>query len=164
MKDTDVAWLAGLFEGEGCIWHTTRQSSGGETLHYYMLKMNMTDEDVVRRAAAITGCLDVYGPRRSKTPTTKPFWTWEVRKRADVTRLLTLMRPYMGQRRGALADKALAWSAAKDAEAEARKGVCKKGHDITAENSTYYHAARNTTVCRECNREWQRAYRKRAKV
>lgn len=52
--DTSVAWLAGLLEGEGCftLIHNGYRQTG---LAYPRIQLNMTDRDVVRRAADLLG-------------------------------------------------------------------------------------------------------------
>jgi hypothetical protein len=53
MKATDIAWLAGLLEGEGTFFTIKKQFAP-------RLALSMTDEDVVRRAAALVGSPSVH--------------------------------------------------------------------------------------------------------
>jgi hypothetical protein len=53
----EIAWAAGLFEGEGCISHMQRGS--GLDLQ---IALAMTDEEVVRRFDAVVDRGRVYGP------------------------------------------------------------------------------------------------------
>lgn len=43
MTEVEIAWAAGIFEGEGCF--TTMSNQRGKK--YIGLQVNMTDEDVV---------------------------------------------------------------------------------------------------------------------
>ena len=86
------AWMAGLFEGEGCI---TGQFTRGD---YFAprLSLKMTDYDIVRRFAEMANC----GHLREEETGHKPALRWTCTKRQDIRRLLSLMLPYFGIRRG----------------------------------------------------------------
>ena len=47
----DIAWVAGLLEGEGCFSNRANQKNG--TNNQIRIALEMTDEDVIRRAAKI---------------------------------------------------------------------------------------------------------------
>jgi len=66
--ETEIAWAAGLFEGEGSI------TQSGGILH---LRLKMTDESVVRRFEEAVRYGEVYGPydyQYSDRIIRKPFW------------------------------------------------------------------------------------------
>ena len=88
MNEINSAWMAGLFEGEGCIYKDPRYNS-------YRLSLNSTDLDVLQKLQTIAGC----GSIRSKKSEHKPAWDWRIYKRADVIRLLSAMLPHFGGRR-----------------------------------------------------------------
>lgn len=90
MTPVEIAWLAGLFEGEGCIaWN----GPNGVTL-----MLSMTDGDVVRRIREVTGVGTVIGPIE-KGGVRKPVWYWSAGKKGEVLRLLIAMAPLLGERR-----------------------------------------------------------------
>lgn len=92
----DVAWLAGLLEGEGCF--ETHKNSPG-------LRLNMTDEDVVARAAGILG---VPRPARSYLrDNRKPLWALSVHG-AHAIEWMKVILPYMGGRRTAKIEEVIA--------------------------------------------------------
>lgn len=96
--EAEVAWAAGIFEGEGCItWH-----GGGRP----MLAVNMTDEDVLRRFADVVGG-KVYGPCQGKGATWKPYFRWYVQGNERTERVLALFQPWLGRRRTARASEVL---------------------------------------------------------
>lgn len=100
----DDAWLAGLFEGEGCIYNGTHRKNGKE-YPTWQLHISSTDEDVILRARAVSGAGTVHGPRTDpKHPDRKPYWTWHVTRRQEVHDVLARLRPQLGARRGAKAD------------------------------------------------------------
>ena len=84
----EIAWAAGLFEGEGCITHFPRNSRSFDL----QVALVMTDEDVVRRFDEIVGRGKVYGPYHSPSygDRHKPFWRWTAKGDAghDVLDLL----------------------------------------------------------------------------
>tara|TARA_R100000234_G_C4833456_1_gene107915 strand:+ start:138 stop:476 length:339 start_codon:yes stop_codon:yes gene_type:complete len=103
-KETDVAWAAGLFEGEGCITDDKKK--------YRRLQLSMTDEDVMEKFVRIVNYGRLNGPyipgkpgfRRAKH---KPFWYWSVGRRSEVLRILKMFIPYFGQRRSQKAIEAI---------------------------------------------------------
>jgi hypothetical protein len=69
-RDEEIAWAAGLFEGEGCVT---------EVKGRFTLALKNTDEEVVRRFDAIIGLGRVYGPYKNSEcdgHKRKPFWAW----------------------------------------------------------------------------------------
>jgi hypothetical protein len=92
-REAELAWAAGLFEGEG--WIGPKGARAG-------MSLSMTDEDVVERFAAVVECGTVSGPWvRTGHPERKPMFSWQASGRADVARLLDLFLPWMGVRRKA---------------------------------------------------------------
>lgn len=99
-RDLDIAWLAGLYEGEGSL--TNPPDSRGK--HYARMYLSMTDEDVVRRAHEIAGVGQVNGPYMHHRGT-KPYWQWGIQRRAHVIQFMQMIYPYLGDRRRAKVDE-----------------------------------------------------------
>lgn len=95
MNACDIAWAAGLFEGEGSI--TCRKGSDGEIIQMVM-SLTMVDEDVVERFCEVVGCGTVaqyfYGPNKDKIK-----YQWYTGKSDTVVRLFSELQPYLGKRR-----------------------------------------------------------------
>lgn len=91
MTDVELAWLSGLFEGEGTM------SYGN---HQVIVRMQMCDEDVIRRAHALAGG-QVYGPYPPTGMGKRDVWLWQVTKSAQSLDLLRQMLPFFGKRRAA---------------------------------------------------------------
>lgn len=107
MRDVDIAWAVGLFEGEGCIgiWKTQK----GRKLPLIRLSLEMTDRDVVERFCEVVACGRVTGPHVYKRPTNrKPTYGWLISNRADVERILLMFQPWLGERRSSKAQEVLA--------------------------------------------------------
>lgn len=111
LSTRDIAWLAGLVEGEGCISikRAARRSGNANSIH---LHIGMTDWDVLDRAAAILGAR-VLGPY-ADSATRQDTYTRQGTYRVVVTQglaaswLMTLY-PLLGQRRQVAAREALAF-------------------------------------------------------
>jgi hypothetical protein len=87
----NLAWVAGLFEGEGCIGHNRKTGQ-------WQLIVASTDEDVLQRAHMLTGVGTLRGPIDRGH---KPHWIWNVTSRAQVYALLAALYPWFGKRRQA---------------------------------------------------------------
>lgn len=97
MTNTDIAWAAGLFEGEGTWIVRPPKGNGNATA---VVALQMRDRDVVERFASIMGCGKITCERRSeRNPKHSDMWRWTTAKRADVRRITELLVPYLGQRR-----------------------------------------------------------------
>lgn len=99
--ETDIAWAAGLFEGEGCI-HADPYFLGDGTPRYrFVLSLGMTDQDVVEKFAAVVGYGRVRAQRR--TDCVQEHWKqqyiWEIGSREHCLRIIGMFLPYLGRRR-----------------------------------------------------------------
>jgi hypothetical protein len=100
-----VAWAAGLIEGEGCIQASVRSqtASQGRYLHH-RVRVVMADRDVVERLVAVFG-IGKASPYFPKTGLgTKPLFRWDASRRADVIMVCDAIYPWMGDRRRAAID------------------------------------------------------------
>jgi hypothetical protein len=96
-REEEIAWAAGLFEGEGCIY----QGRGG----ILGTRLTSTDEDIPVRFCQIVRGGKVYGPYRNTKRdghSRKPFWVW-VGESVDAPETLRLIFPWLGPRRRAKA-------------------------------------------------------------
>jgi hypothetical protein len=126
---TDIAWAAGLFEGEGC-WNFYVPRSGSKT-NRTQARLGMTDEDVVRRFATVVGCGKVRGPVNRGNPEHKPMFEWYIQRRKHVLALIELFWPYMGTRRRAKAQEILDLNEARPLE---ERTHCPQGHAYAGDN------------------------------
>lgn len=92
----DIAWLAGIIEGEGCI--NISKPNKGNSNYYARLNVKMTDYDVLAKAQRIFGG-SIKGPEIQDRK--KPAWSWQVANRKDLARILLAIVPLMGERRSA---------------------------------------------------------------
>lgn len=108
ITDVEIAWAAGLFEGEGCIGIWWPPSTLGRRQQPQIrLQVQMTDRDVVVEFCRIMECGKVSQEQRRQPPR-KNCWVWTIGNRADTERIIRMLYPWLGERRRAKADEALA--------------------------------------------------------
>lgn len=95
----DIAWIAGILEGEGHfgIWE---KRSKGYAYPVYRIACNMCDLDVLERLHRLVGIGHLSGPQKRQQPHHLPAWRWSLNKRADIYDLAVALLPHMGKRRG----------------------------------------------------------------
>lgn len=101
----DVAWLAGLLEGEGSFSILTVKKGRQAGKRRLQITLMMTDEDVMRRAAVLMGAT-LYGPYGPYQSCKKPCWQIHVRSHRAAGWMMTLY-PLMGVRRREAIESAL---------------------------------------------------------
>ena len=88
-SDPQIAWAAGVFEGEGCFTNT--YTSLG------LMQLRMTDLDVVQKFRDIMGYGNII--EEPILPSGKRVWIWRVAKRKEVYRMIEMILPYLMSRR-----------------------------------------------------------------
>jgi hypothetical protein len=96
MTEIEIAWLAGLLEGEGCFFgaHNGKRSRGiNNSCKVYL---SMTDLDVVKKAGGLIGVeVRSYQPNR---PNSKMAHRLQIHGDKAVS-LMQAILPFMGERR-----------------------------------------------------------------
>lgn len=91
--NTEIAWAAGLFEGEGCFTPAKRKDRV-----YPRAILAMADEEIVLRfQRAVGGIGKIRCERRA--PARRDLFRWEVMARTDFDSFISLIEPYLGTRR-----------------------------------------------------------------
>lgn len=90
--DTQLAWLAGIIEGEGCISIKSRPNQKNAL----MVRVKMTDEDIIQRVANLFGT-----SYRSVAPAQAH---WKTQYSTEITgkraaNLMKMISPLLGRRR-----------------------------------------------------------------
>ena len=102
MTDAEVAWLAGLLEGEGSFLALRRKGKPGRTPR---ISMGSTDLDVLEGVQAITGVGAITPVSAASARLgTKPMWQWRLTRAADCKALAERLKPWMGSRRSGQID------------------------------------------------------------
>jgi hypothetical protein len=98
MSEADIAWLAGLLEGEGSFF-MSRTPNGDVMYQYPLIVVSMTDEDVIERVARFFGT-KVYRYKYDKRPGHKATYKAVV-SGSRAAGLMEMILPWMGVRRSA---------------------------------------------------------------
>ena len=100
LDSNSVAWAAGLYEGEGSVFHSKPSNA-------FVLTVQMTDVDVVKRFAQIFDT-HIYGPHRiSGRGGRKSRYDARTGALGRVQTIIGAMWPYLGTRRRAQAKRVL---------------------------------------------------------
>lgn len=104
MTEIEIAWAAGLFEGEGCIYSSPR--GRGRSRKVCVVS---TDRDVIDRFHQIVGIGRVgVGSNAVTNPAWKPNYEWRVTQWDEMVHILRLFLPYFCERRRLAAEQFLA--------------------------------------------------------
>lgn len=158
MKPEDIAWLAGLFEGEGSM---SIAKNGGTRL-----TIRMCDRDVIDRVNEMFPCtrIQVVVPKPARAYSNQPMtqYAWRVSDPAKVRELLELLLPWFGERRAAKAAEVLAHLDSRPGTGgfNRAKTHCAQGHEYTPEN-TYIRKGTDHRHCRACLAAWDKASKER---
>jgi hypothetical protein len=88
MSPEEVAWLAGILEGEGSFISTG----------YCSIQVTMTDRDISARIVEVTGVGRVH-ERRPQKSNHRPSQLWTVAQHEQIRQLLGAVLPWLGERR-----------------------------------------------------------------
>jgi hypothetical protein len=99
LTETDIAWIAGLLEGEGYFGIDNRQRNHkvSKTPPAPFIKISMVDEDIIRRLSKLLD-KSYFSPSR-KTVKGKQVYTLHIGEKEKVLFILEKILPYMGERR-----------------------------------------------------------------
>lgn len=163
MTDTEIAWLAGMYEGEGWVEVTLPTHPRARTsIRRARLRIGSSDLDITQRLAALSSSSTIT-TRRATDPKHKTMHYWSVADMDEVSRLLTLMRPWMGNRRGKRADEVLTLISARREPGATRNTHCVQSHALTPDNLIRrVEKAREYHRCRTCAKsQWTAQNEKR---
>lgn len=144
----EVAWAAGLFEGEGSISFNRKRSTSG-VLTYGVLALGMTDESTVQRFQDAVGGGSIYVERR---PPYKDMYVWHSNSREVFLRVGDLLKPWLSQRRQDRLEEVRSGTSDVRRRPPQRK-LCKRGHWLAGNNAKPNGFAKNGEQkysCRFC--------------
>ena len=99
MRQRDLAWAAGLFEGEGSVYLKNQAPKKDGTLIFHpCINMAITDEDVLQKFVAIIGVGKAIPEHCIRKGANKLRWGWSVQGK-NAYRVATILFPYLGMRR-----------------------------------------------------------------
>ncbi len=156
----DLAWLAGFLEGEACFHLSLRTNQDARPK--IVIRLAMTDEDVVYRAWRIAGVGKEPRPRRASAPGGKAVTHWDVSAQDEVASLMMTLYPLMGARRQQkFRECLLVW---RQTVVLRGRGVthCPKGHAKRGDN--LYVDREGKKHCKICRKASLAAYRERQRA
>lgn len=101
-SNENLAWAAGLFEGEGCFSLAVKQRS-------LSTSVVSTDKDVIERFLTVMRFGSLIGPipPPKKHPNWKPKWLWKCSNFEEFQQTVILLWPWLQSRRRAKAKRVL---------------------------------------------------------
>ena len=149
----DLAWAAGLFEGEGSFSYSKHTGGTGRQVQA-RAELAMTDEDVVRRFHQIIGigAVDSKHTPSMQAAGHKPQWRWRVWSYEQIQAVVAMFWPWLGQRRRGRAKEVLGVVNASTVPYRERYpvGACRRGHEWSDTNTAI--RANGSRRCRMCRR------------
>ncbi len=150
LTQTEIAWLAGIYEGEGSCAITDGRAIRVEVV--------MTDKDVVEQIQFLTGLGSVssLAPRGENH---KPAFRWSIGS-INAVEFLTAILPWLGERRASRAKDAIEnWNSNKR-QSTANDVACINGHfyDQPGNRRTKYG------TCHMCNLAASARYRQKKRL
>jgi hypothetical protein len=164
LSDVEVAWIAGLFEGEGSsVLGTCKYvdpATGKLRVAGARVSVSMTDRDVIERLERFFPCTNgIYVRRKVEKPHYKTQYVWRLGQRDQVRTFLRTVLPYLGERRTAQALTVLAYvedPAKGNGSQHRNKKHCPQGH-LYDEANTILKPQRNghgySRHCRACRNQ-----------
>jgi hypothetical protein len=91
MDPVETAWVAGIFEGEGCATYSRRQPQ---------ITINMSDLDIIQRVKRLVGAGNIVVDERGlKRSGRKTMYNWRISAQSEVLDFLAQILPQLGSRR-----------------------------------------------------------------
>ena len=90
MKDTDIAWLAGIFDGEGCVWSRWPKRKN------VIVEIKMADKNTILRIDKLFPGRVAQGQLSGWSK--KPQWRWSLDTKGSLE-FLVLIIPYLVTKR-----------------------------------------------------------------
>ena len=91
LTETEKAYLAGLFDGEGCVGYYKRKGSRAKYCYMSLVMIAQSDMRLMLWLKDKIPFGTIYGKQGKKAFEYK----WETNKRADVYTFLTTIQPYL---------------------------------------------------------------------
>ena len=143
----EIAWLAGLLEGEGCFGQALSNARGQRYLSP-LVALNMTDRDIVEKARRLmrSSRIIVRKPTRANH---KPIYRTYLNGANAIAVMMTVL-PFMGERRAERIKACIAhWKTSHSFRDPHRRTHCKHGHLLSPDNIYVCpNGGRHCHICR----------------
>ena len=98
----EVAWFAGLFEGEGSLSRNRPNPNSS-----WRMSLKMADRDIISRIKEIFGGKMYDEPHHHINPNHKDLFLWQLSTQKEISDIVIAIYPFMGKRRQAKMDEFL---------------------------------------------------------
>lgn len=96
-NDAEIAWVAGMYEGEGCISKTRGR---GTDRFLARVQITSTDSDVLDRIGEITNAGRIYWQDMTKYgENRKPLGCWVLNRQGQIDEFFMAVCSWLGRRR-----------------------------------------------------------------
>jgi hypothetical protein len=135
-SEAELAWLAGLLEGEGSFWMLTSHV-GGKRYRYPKIVVSMTDRDIIERVAHLFGRSVYDVPPSRGHPNRLPAFRAQI-SGAAAAQWMRDLYPWLGRRRQGKIDEVLAEYGEIEPTSVRRSRACREaalrryGHDLSS--------------------------------
>lgn len=102
----EIAWAAGLFEGEGCLTILHARYKDRVT-PYPRIQMSNTDKDLLIRFSEVMRGGSIYS-KKTGALSKKPQWMWQIADKAGVKQAIETLYPWLSVKRQIRAKELLA--------------------------------------------------------
>jgi hypothetical protein len=93
-----VGWAGGIFEGEGCV-SMRLSSSRNQNKRYPGMSVVSSDLDILEKFMEIVDCGTIHTRKSKNKLGKKKIWVWQIGSRRDVSKVVKMLWPYLGERR-----------------------------------------------------------------
>lgn len=105
-SETELAWAAGFFDGEGCCYTAKMgRKSGGKYLHLDIAQVDRFVLDRFHRAVGGVG--KVYGPYQPKTPRSRAYYRYTASGQAACQSVISSLWDYLSPVKREQAERSL---------------------------------------------------------
>lgn len=137
IKDTDYAWAAGFWDGEGNVSLTYRTYGKGNPVPRIVIQVAQVDRRVLDRFTEIMGYGKVNGPYEPKTENSNPYYCWRLEGVPHLHDFKEKLEPYLGESKMEQIEKALTARAQWEDTA-----VCAEGHRLSQSKAGHWRCFR----------------------
>jgi hypothetical protein len=141
MDHEELAWAAGLFEGEGCF-SVLKDGRGPQA------SLSMVDQEIVEKFADIVGAGKIYPYHK---PPYQPVYKWQSGDFEQFQHVVCVLWPWLGRRRKEKAK--FVHKLACSRKMGKWKQLCKRGHDLGP-----YMGRGTERKCKVCVRAYSKIY------
>lgn len=104
IPETEVAWAAGFFDGEGSIFvnkqRVPRPERAGSPVYDIVspnISISQVDRRPLERFARVVGGREVSGPYKPRHEKAREYYRWDACGRPSVHRVLCILWPYLSE-------------------------------------------------------------------